>query len=176
MTEDPLCVDKVRIDAEQRDAEAQFHFGEILAGGLGGQGERQEIHWRSKSTNHGNYAKAQVIRSYHFDFAIQQDYEQAVHWYTKSAKQGYAPAQYNLGLMYHNGAGVEQDSKQAAYWWEKAALLGYAAAQYNLGLMYHNGDGVLQDYAQAIHWYAESAAQGYEPAQNNLRPLIGAAQ
>ena len=89
MTEDPLCVDKVMIDAEQGDAEAQFHFGAILALGMGEQGKRQEIHWPPKSTNHGDYAKAQYICDYGFDpsFVIRQDYEQAVYWYTKSAEK-----------------------------------------------------------------------------------------
>jgi len=30
----------------------------------------------------------------------------------KSAKQGYAEAQYNLGLMYHNGKGTLTDIKK----------------------------------------------------------------
>ena len=96
MTKVSLCVDKVMIDAEQGDAEAQFHFGAILALGMGERGKRQEIHWYPKSTNHGDYAEAQYIRSYRFDFVIRQDYEQAVYWYTKSADQGYAPALDNL--------------------------------------------------------------------------------
>ena len=32
-----------------------------------------------------------------------KDYKQAVKWYTKAAEQGYADAQYNLGIMYYNG-------------------------------------------------------------------------
>ena len=188
MTEDLPCFDKVEIDAHRGDAEAQFYFGAILVTGMGEQGKRQEIHWYPKSTNHGDYAKAQVIPGYTFDpysvdpysfnpsIVIRQDYKKAVYWYTKSAKQGYAPAQYNLGHMYYNGAGVGQDSKQAAYWWKKAALLDHAAAQYNLGLMYHNGDGVLQDDKQAVYWYTKSADQGYAPALDNLRRLIGPSQ
>jgi TPR repeat protein len=56
--------------------------------------------------------------------------------------QGYAKAQYNLGVMYANDKGVLKDAKQAVYWYQKAADQGQAKAQYNLGVMYANGKGV----------------------------------
>ena len=37
---------------------------------------------------------------------VPEDDAEAVHWYRKAAKQGYADAQYNLGLMYDYGEGV----------------------------------------------------------------------
>ena len=37
---------------------------------------------------------------------VKQDYNKAVKWYTKSAEQGYADAQCNLGYMYSHGEGV----------------------------------------------------------------------
>ena len=62
------------------------------------------------------------------------------------AEQGYAPAQYNLGIMYDNGYGVPQDYAEAMKWYRLAAEQGHTDAQYNLGLMYDNGRGVPQDY------------------------------
>ena len=50
-------------------------------------------------------------------------------WYTKSAEQGYAPAQVELGVMYHNGEGVPVDDAKAANWLQQAVELGYAPAQ-----------------------------------------------
>ena len=64
-----------------------------------------------------------------------QDYQQAFNWYQKSANQGYATAQYNLGVMYRDGQGVRQDYQQAFNWYQKSANQGYAAAQNNLGVM-----------------------------------------
>ena len=58
--------------------------------------------------------------------------------------QGYAPAQYNLGVMYHEGSGVPQDDTEAVKWYRTAAEQGYALAQHNLGLMYQMGLGVPQ--------------------------------
>ena len=52
------------------------------------------------------------------------------------AEQGFANAQYNLGLMYDEGLGVTQDSAEAVKWFRKAAEQGNDHAQYNLGVMY----------------------------------------
>tara|TARA_B100001093_G_scaffold70543_1_gene61023 strand:+ start:1937 stop:2053 length:117 start_codon:yes stop_codon:yes gene_type:complete len=35
-----------------------------------------------------------------------QNYKQAVKWFTKTAKQGFAQSQYNLGVLYDNGHGA----------------------------------------------------------------------
>ena len=40
---------------------------------------------------------------------VPQDYAEAIKWYRKAAEQGYASAQYNLGIMYDDGEGVPQD-------------------------------------------------------------------
>ena len=53
-------------------------------------------------------------------------------WYRKAAEQGYADAQYNLGILYANGQGVTQDYAEAARWYRKAADQGDAIAQINL--------------------------------------------
>ena len=44
-----------------------------------------------------------------------------VEWYTKSAEQGDARGQCNLGVMYENGRGVTKDLKKAVEWYTKAA-------------------------------------------------------
>jgi len=43
-----------------------------------------------------------------------------VRWFRKSAQQGYANAQFNLGIMYHHGCGVKQDYPEALCWYSKA--------------------------------------------------------
>lgn len=42
-------------------------------------------------------------------------------WWQKVAEQGYAYAQYNLGIMYQYGQGVEQSNEKAVEWYRKAA-------------------------------------------------------
>ena len=58
-------------------------------------------------------------------------------WYRKSAEQGIADAQFNLGVMYDEGRGVTQDYNEAVKWYRKSAEQGLRDAQFNLGLMYY---------------------------------------
>ena len=46
-----------------------------------------------------------------------KDYKEAVRLYRLSAEQGFASAQYNLGVMYEIGQGVLQDYKEALRWY-----------------------------------------------------------
>jgi TPR repeat protein len=98
-------------------------------------------------------------------YGVPQDDEQAAKWFTKSAKQGYAPAQDNLAVRYKHGVGVPKDYKQAIEWYTKAAQQGYAPAQRTLGSIYRYGYGVLQNHKQAIKWYTKAAQQGNRASQ-----------
>jgi TPR repeat protein len=51
-----------------------------------------------------------------------------VKWYRKSAEQGNAKAQYNLGYMYAIGQGVTQEYVFAHMWFNIAASAGDAGA------------------------------------------------
>ena len=57
-----------------------------------------------------------------------QDFKAAAAWYAKAAAQGFAGAQWNLGLFYEGGNGVAQDFKAAAAWYAKAAEQGVDGA------------------------------------------------
>ena len=96
------------------------------------------------------------------------DNSEAARWYRKAAEQGYAIAQFNLGIMYELGKGVKQDYEEAVKWYRLAAEQGHAAAQNSLGYMYSNGKGVTQDKSEAVKWYRLAAEQGHAQAQFNL--------
>ena len=49
-------------------------------------------------------------------------------WYELAAQLGYAPAQYNLGIMLSKGQGCEPDHDRALQWLQKAAEQGLPAA------------------------------------------------
>ncbi|MFY4763333.1 tetratricopeptide repeat protein [Aliarcobacter butzleri] len=103
--------------------------------------------------------------------------KKAVEWWEKSANQGFAAAQTNLGYMYEKGSGgLKQDSKKAFEWYQKSALQGDVEAQYNFGVSYEKGIGATQDYAKAVEWYEKSANQGYANAQFNLGNMYGKGQ
>ena len=69
----------------------------------------------------------------------QQDYRRAHELFLPLAQQGYATAQYNLGVMYEKGQGVPQDYARARYWFEKAAAQGDGPAQSALRLLQREG-------------------------------------
>ncbi|WP_373975464.1 sel1 repeat family protein [Chitinibacter sp. SCUT-21] len=92
----------------------------------------------------------------------------AIAWYRKSADQGYANAQYNMGLCYYNGFGTAINYAEAAVWYHKSVAQGYDKAQYNLGTMYKSGKCVQQDLVKALSLYRKAAEQGNMHAQSAL--------
>lgn len=105
---------------------------------------------------------------------LNNDPELAAGWFFRAAEQGFADAQFNLGLMYANGEGVDKDMTQAVELFKKAAEQGHVDAQNNLGAMYFTGEGVERDEKKAIGWFEKAAAQGNEDAQANLDAIRAA--
>jgi TPR repeat protein len=89
---------------------------------------------------------------------VEKNYKLALKWYRRSAKQGNARAQLNLGVMYNQGKGVPKDYKIAVMWYRKSAERGDAYAQYNLGIMYAYGWGVPRNYVLVHMWWTISSA------------------
>ena len=105
---------------------------------------------------------------YEYGKGVVQDHKEAVTWYGLAAAQGYAEAQYKLGVMYERGQGVPQDYKEAVKWYRLAAAQRHALAQWWLGLMYeYELLGVDRDYVRAHMWLNLSVANGYSDASQN---------
>lgn len=68
-------------------------------------------------------------------YQIDHDYAGALTLYTAAARQNYAPAQYNLGVMLHEGTGVDQNLSEAYSWLFTAAQQGHSKAQQQLDNM-----------------------------------------
>ena len=85
---------------------------------------------------------------------------EAAKWYRKAAEQGYAEAQFYLGLCYYYGNGVIQDKAEAIKWYLKAADQGDVKACGNLADCYAKGEGVPQDKAESVKWYRKIAEHG----------------
>lgn len=85
--------------------------------------------------------------------------------------QGYAVAQYIIGVMYFRGKGVKKDYKESIKFLNLSAEQGYARAQHKLGDIYGSylvGD---PDYRIAIKWFRLAAEQGYTPSQYFLATM-----
>ncbi|MBE9589341.1 tetratricopeptide repeat protein, partial [Moraxella sp. K1630] len=79
---------------------------------------------QNELAQNSNNVKLQFYLAVAYD--LEENYTQAIEWYTKSANQGYAEAQYNLGVMYYNGHGIKQDYQKAFEWHSKSASQGFA--------------------------------------------------
>jgi len=66
---------------------------------------------------------------YYSGEGVPQDSAQAVQWYRKAAEQGYAKAQYHLGLLYRNGDGVPKELVTAYMWFSLVAVQGIESAR-----------------------------------------------
>lgn len=52
----------------------------------------------------------------------------AIFWYQKAAEQGFAEAQYQLGLLYHQDDTQPHDYTKAGYWYDRACQNGHQPA------------------------------------------------
>ncbi|HWS18208.1 MAG TPA: tetratricopeptide repeat protein [Candidatus Elarobacter sp.] len=84
--------------------------------------------------------------------------KESVRWLAESAKQGYAPAQSQLGRTFLYGRGIDVDYEKALLWERKAAEQGDQRAQRDLAFMYERGFGVPADPAQASEWNRKATA------------------
>lgn len=55
-----------------------------------------------------------------------QDYQQAAHWFYRSARQHHAGAMYKMGLCFEHGYGVSKDETEAMRWFLAAQNAGYS--------------------------------------------------
>ena len=97
-----------------------------------------------------------------------EDDAEAIKWMRKSALQGTAIAQYNLGLMLANGEGTPKNYAKAMEWLIKSANQGYLKGQTTLGRVYAAGEITPKNYEQAIYWLSKAAKGGSVDAQYRL--------
>ncbi|MDR2574244.1 MAG: hypothetical protein LBC94_07910 [Desulfovibrio sp.] len=79
----------------------------------------------------------------------------------QAADQGFAWAQYNLGLMYDQDYGVPKDERKAVELYQKAADQGLAWAQCNLGIVYWGGgESIMRDKQKACTLWKLAGEKG----------------
>lgn len=91
-----------------------------------------------------------------------KEYEQAAKCFLRAAEQGYAKAQYNLGIFYAFSLGLEKNEGEAVKWYQKAAEQGHADVQSNLGACYERGLGVKKSAQKAYQRVYRENEKGYK--------------
>ncbi|KAG2208222.1 hypothetical protein INT47_006077 [Mucor saturninus] len=85
------------------------------------------------------------------------DYELALQWFAKSAKNGYFLGKFELSLMYFKGQGVPKQEKLAVQWLTDLADLGHVESQVELGCIHLQETLTFCDFETAMGWFQKAA-------------------
>lgn len=100
------------------------------------------------------------------------EFHAAIEQFRPLVAEGYAPAQYQMGVVYQKGYGVPKDGMKALALFELAANQKYSDAQFELALIYSEGKLVNQDLKKAFTLTHEAAKKGLASAQYNLAVML----
>jgi|GEM_PF-1528350 len=109
---------------------------------------------------------------FYFGKDVPVNYNKAYSYFKKSAKTGFAPAQYNLGIMYLNQQGVEKDVQKAISYFMLASDQNYTNAQVQLGNLYFNGKELPKNLERALSFYRDACKNGHQDACNMVNHML----
>jgi len=138
---------------------------------------------------------------YEHGYGVEQNDEEAMIWYLRSAEQKYVMAYYSIGWMYLVGDGVEQNFIESKNWLSAASSLIFniiknehrmlvesnreilnwhgvylkkndMMTQYKLGCKYFFGLGVDEDYEKALSFFLMAAEKNHVKSQYYLGILF----
>jgi TPR repeat protein len=98
---------------------------------------------------------------------VDADEEEAVRWYSRSARQGEPRAMFSLGWIAYE----RRDFSEALTWFARATDKGHHRSRYWIGKMYWRGQGVTRDRKRARELFSQAASQKVAEAQRALRFL-----
>ncbi|GHE99950.1 tetratricopeptide repeat protein [Thalassotalea profundi] len=96
------------------------------------------------------------------------EFKAAIEEFTPLLAEEYAPAQYQMALIYLNGHGVKKDEQKALELIMKAADQNYPDALFNLSVIYSEGRLVKKDLKKAFEYMQKAANKNLPSAQFNL--------
>ncbi|MBT3237950.1 MAG: sel1 repeat family protein [Rhodospirillaceae bacterium] len=91
-----------------------------------------------------------VGKMYRGGYGVEADMLRGTSLIHKAANKGFAPAQYDLGMIFYSVAVTKAIYTKAVKWLTEAAVQGHLEAQFYLGKMYRDGDGVEADDVKAL--------------------------
>ncbi len=160
---DPATVvERLRLYAEQGEAQLQLLLGQLLINGVGALRDPHEaLRWfRAAARARVPMAMNMVGRCHEYGLGTNVDYALAARWYHRAATFECDWALYNYAQMLAHGRGVPQDRAAAFIWFKLAASRGHARAMHFLGQYYEYGWETPMDRPTAFAWYRKSAEGG----------------
>ena len=165
--------------AYRKDSDVLFRLGWCYYKGLGvKQNYIRAVELLTRPATDDNYdkldnkimAQYSVALCYDKGWGVNRNFTEAARFYRMAAENGYAPAQYNLGLLYYwrGRKGSNRDYVEAVKWFTPAAAQGRYDAKYYLGECYYGGKGVdastktaiQKNYAVAYRLFKEIVENG----------------
>lgn len=102
-------------------------------------------------------------------YMLAEEYDQALPWLKKAAKQKEPEGFYGLGFCYEYGVcGLEQNIKKAAAYYKKAARKDSPGGLYKTALFLHDGTGMKANPRKALVYMERAAEKASSPAQRFL--------
>ena len=96
------------------------------------------------------------------------EFKAAIAQFRPLVAEGYAPAQYQMALMYQHGHFVAKDAMKALELFQLSAAQNYPDAQFELALLYTEGKFIKKDLNKAFELTNKAAQKGLASAQFNL--------
>ncbi|MFD2588918.1 tetratricopeptide repeat protein [Croceitalea marina] len=109
---------------------------------------------------------------FYFGKNVPVDYMKAHDYFKKSANKDFAPAQYNLGIMYLKGQGVEKNVQKAIPYFMLASDQEYANAQVQLGNLYFDGEEIPKNLDRALSFYKSSCENGHQDGCKMMNHIL----
>lgn len=79
--------------------------------------------------------QSEIGYAYKQGAGVPRDYNQALAWYTKAAKQNHTGGLVGLGYMYDEAIGVKEDDAKALKLYDRAAALGSSSGKKNAAIL-----------------------------------------
>lgn len=116
------------------------------------------------SSEENKYAQYKLSLMYKNGQGVKANQKEYEYWFLRSAKNGYAPAQSDIGVY----LSVDKKYKEALDWFRKSAEQGNPQGEYNYGMALLKGRGIEKNEGIAFYWIKKSAEQGNPAAQYDL--------
>lgn len=138
--------------------------------------EERAVYWRERAAAGGDASmQHDLFEAAFYGRGMQRNRRLALEWLEKSAKQGYVPAQRDLGVIYLMGeddANVKPTASTAVEWLTQSANAGDGESAYQLGEAYSSGTYFPVDLDQAAAWYRKGAENKDGRSMVKLAKLI----
>ena len=96
------------------------------------------------------------------------EFKAAISEFTPLLAEEYAPAQYQMAMVYLNGYGVRKNKDKALELIKQAAAQNYPDALFNLSVLYTEGELVKKNLKTAFNYMKKAANKNMPSAQFNL--------